>query len=120
MQGVEHLIPERGLLREYIDLSRPLSCAPLQDHLFAGLLVMASALGNRVFVPLGAQRVCPHLWVALLGPSPLLRAAAMGMTRRILGSLAEPPLIKEPASTERIRRALNPDKSRERRPSHLA
>ena len=53
-----------------MNFSRPLSCAPLQYHLFAGLLVMAAALGNRVFVPLGAQRVCPHLWVALFGAIP--------------------------------------------------
>lgn len=84
MQDIERFIPERGILRDYLDFSLPLG-GPPQYHLFVGLLVIASALGNRVYIPLGAQRVCPHLRVALLGPSLLQRAVSIGIARRILG-----------------------------------
>ncbi len=49
--------PEKGLLRDWLEFSRPLSPAPLQYHLFVGIGVIASALGNRVFIPLSRKRV---------------------------------------------------------------
>lgn len=114
MQESEGLIPfeaqgkpEKGLLRDWLEFSLPLSPAPLQYHLFVGLVVMAAALGDRVFIPFGAQRVCTHLWVTLVGPSPLDRASAIGIARRVLGRLEESPLISEPATIKRARRALS-------------
>ena len=42
-------------------------------HVACGLVVLASTVENRVYLPFGGERIYPNLWHLILGPSSFYR-----------------------------------------------
>jgi len=77
--------PERGFLRDYCDYASELTDAPEHYHLFVGLGLLSAVLGRNVYIPFGAQKIFPNLWLILLAPSSVFRkSTCISMGRRIL------------------------------------
>jgi hypothetical protein len=80
--------PESGFLRDYYDYASELTDAPEHYHLFVGHSILSAVLGRNVFIPFGAQKIFPNLWVILLAPSSVFRkSTCIHMGRDILHKL---------------------------------
>ena len=78
-------VPERGLLADYLTYAQPMTDAPLQYHLFTGLVVVSALLGNRVSISFGPQALMPNLYVVLIGRSTFSRkTTSIAIAQRIL------------------------------------
>ena len=71
---LEFALPEQGFLKDYIDYAKEYTDAPEHYHLFAGLTIIATALGNKVwFRGYGNRKAYPNMWLILLAPSSFFR-----------------------------------------------
>lgn len=79
-------IPERGFLKEYVDFASSLTDAPTIFHLFSGLVLLASAVGRKAWVPgFGGRPLYPNLWAILLAPSSTYRkSTAVAIARDLM------------------------------------
>lgn len=72
------LIAPAGFLRHYVDYCTPLSDAPPVGHLAAALVLVAAALGNRVWMRGFAGNVLrPNVWIVFLAPSGARKSSVM-------------------------------------------
>jgi len=55
-------IPETGILRDYFDFASPLTDAPEEFHIIAGITALGAALKNGVYIQFGPQRIYPNIW----------------------------------------------------------
>ena len=65
--------PPDGVLADYRDFWEPTTDAPGVYHVACGLVVLASIVENRVYLPFGGERIYPNLWHLILGPSSFYR-----------------------------------------------
>jgi hypothetical protein len=66
-----------GLLSDYEAYWLPTTDAPRVYHVAAGLVVIAAAVENRVYLPFGGERIYPNLWALVLGPSSFFRKSTV-------------------------------------------
>jgi len=66
---MEALRPPAGFLGDYLDFQEPLSEAPGHLHIFAGLILLSSAIGKKVYYSVGMDRKHTNLWIVINGPS---------------------------------------------------
>lgn len=72
------LIAPSGFLRHYVDYATPLSDAPPVGHLAAALVLVASTLGNRVFMRGFSGNVLrPNVWIVFMAPSGARKSSIM-------------------------------------------
>jgi hypothetical protein len=64
----EHLVPEGGFLRDYIEYTRGTE-PPTVFHFFTGLVAMGSALARNVSFNMGFGHIFPNMCVILVAPS---------------------------------------------------
>lgn len=77
--------PETGFLKDYCEYASKLTDAPEHYHLFVALSIVSTVLGKNVYIPFGAQKIYPNLWVILLAPSSVFRkSTCISMGRSIL------------------------------------
>ena len=58
-----------GALQEYEMYWTPTTDAPREYLIASALVVVATVLANRVYIPWGGDRILGNLWIVLLGPS---------------------------------------------------
>src|SRR3989304_3083624 len=62
-----------SFLKAYTDYASRLTDAPPLFHLWTGIGLLATALGNEAFVWNWGRRICANMWIVLLAPSGVLR-----------------------------------------------
>lgn len=73
------LVAPHGFLRHYVDYCTTLSDAPPVGHLAAALVLVATALGNRVHaLSFAGKYIRPNLWVTFIAPSGARKSSIMG------------------------------------------
>ncbi len=80
------LIPPDGFLHEYVNYMLPLTEAPPQFHLFAGLTMLATVVQQRVYYEVANQRKYTNLWMVLTGPSGCKKSTSINSAMRILAN----------------------------------
>lgn len=79
-----------GALTQYEQYWTPATDAPREYILACGLSVIATAIGNRVYVQFGGDRLFPNDWKVLLGPSSTFRkSTTVKQARRTLARLSD-------------------------------
>ncbi len=77
--------PIGGWLAAYMRAVTPLTSAPIEFHLAAGIAVVAAVLGNRLYVEMWGQRIYPHLWTVVVARSGFMhKSTSMGIAERLL------------------------------------
>lgn len=72
------LVAPHGFIRHYVDYCTTLSDAPPVAHLAAALVLVATALGNRVqALSFGGNYIRPNLWVTFIAPSGARKSSVM-------------------------------------------
>lgn len=73
------LVAPHGFLRHYVDYCSTLSDAPPIGHLTAALVLVATALGNRVYaLSFSGKFIRPNLWAVFIAPSGARKSSIMG------------------------------------------
>jgi hypothetical protein len=62
-------LPTEGWLAEFVKMAIPMTSAPTEFHLAAGLNALGSALGNRVKIRNWGGNIYPNLWTLVVAPS---------------------------------------------------
>jgi hypothetical protein len=106
-----------GALRDYEMLWTPTSDAPRVYHIPCGLVVIATAVENRIYLPFGGDRIYPNLWALILGPSSFFRkTTCISKARKTIGKIYQPhegdtaaagPLLPDEFSREALLRRLS-------------
>lgn len=97
----EVLIPENGLIREYIDIVKEFTDAPILYHLFCSLIILGASMGGRVWIPFGDIRLYPNLYICLLGQSGAFRkSTCINNVRRVLEKFEEELIVPDEFTME--------------------
>lgn len=112
-QQLIELLAPCGFLRHYLDYCTPLSDAPPMGHLAAALILVATALGNRVWMrSFGGNVLRPNMWIVFLAPSGARKSSIMTKAVSFLMRLkgGEDLLLSSKASIEQwfVELAANP------------
>ena len=84
------IIPETGILRDYFDFASPLTDAPEEFHIIAGITALGAALKNAVYIQFGPQRIYPNIWAVLLAPTSFYRkSTVLSIAKKVLTKLDE-------------------------------
>ena len=79
------ILPKEGFLADYVRFAGSCTDAPDIFHVFAGLNVITTALGNKVKMPWGNQSLYTNLWTILIaGSSTQRKTAALNIAEDIL------------------------------------
>ena len=70
---IEKVVPPDSYLSEYMEYASELTDAPAQFHVFSGLSVLSTVIGDRVYIPWGDGRLYPNLWIVMIAPSSIYR-----------------------------------------------
>jgi len=62
-------LPRTGWLAEFVRMAVPMTSAPTEFHLAAGLTAIAAVLGNRVRMRNWNTTIYPHLWTLVVAPT---------------------------------------------------
>jgi hypothetical protein len=96
----KHLIPDRGIIRDWIDLYGPLSEAPDEAHLGAAVATLSATVGWRAHVQWSENAEPATLNVVLEGPSAQARKTTTAETAH---TLAREALQDVPEDERRLR-----------------
>ena len=84
------ITPPRSALALYEQYWLPTTDAPREYLVACGLSTIGTAIGNRIYIPFGGERIYPNLWNVLLGPSSTFRkSTTVKQARRTLARLTE-------------------------------
>lgn len=101
-------LPDEGWLHDYLSAVTPLTDAPVEFHLAAGLSAAAATLGNVRWAESWDQRVYPHLWTVLVAPSSFWRkSTSINSAERLLRDSAPSTLLPSDFSREKFLRILS-------------
>ena len=76
---------QKTFIDYYLDYASPLTDAPKDFHYFTALTIMASVIGNQVYIPFGDSRIYTNIWAVLLAPSSLYRkTTAINIGKKLL------------------------------------
>jgi hypothetical protein len=96
-------LPDDGWLAEYMRAVTPLTDAPPEFHLVAGLCALSTAVGNRLYTESWGQNVFPHLWAVLVAPSSFWRkSTAINQAERMLRAASEGSVYPTDFSREKL------------------
>jgi hypothetical protein len=99
----QKLTPPPGLLRDYCGYMAPLTEAPLQFHLFAGLMMLATIIQQGVHWVIADDIKYLNLWAVLVAPSGAKKSTAISRPRQILANNGFKDLIfPTQITTERL------------------
>jgi hypothetical protein len=88
----EPLVPKRGWLRDYIDLTNGIE-PPTVFHFFAGAVAIGAAMTRNVYFPKGANTIYPNLAVVIVAPSGKCRkTTACNVATSMLQRIGHPVL----------------------------
>jgi hypothetical protein len=103
MKEISKYIPENGFLRDYVQYASQVTDAPAIYHLFNGLIVLATILGNNAYIPFGPLRIYPNLYVLLLGPAAFFRKTySISIARLIIEKVDKELLLPDEFSLEKL------------------
>lgn len=84
------ITPAPSALALYEQHWTPTTDAPREYLIPCGLSTIGTAIGNRIYVPFGGDRIYPNLWNVLLGPSSTFRkSTTVKQVRQTLVRLCE-------------------------------
>ena len=66
-------IIDNGFLKSFVDYAKEQTDSPEKFLLMSGLIALAGAVGNRIWVRAWGQRIFPNIWVLLIAPSGIYR-----------------------------------------------
>ena len=72
-EAVNRFVPSSGFLRTYVEYAYPLTEAPVESHIAAGLVMLSALAGRRVTLPWADDLLYLNVWATLVGPSTLSR-----------------------------------------------
>lgn len=98
---LQRLLPQGGLLRQYIDYTSR-SEAPLAYHVFSFLCGVGSILNRRIWFNMGYYRLYPTLGIIILGPSGIKKTSAANITVDILSKLGLVKVYSEKLTPEAL------------------
>jgi hypothetical protein len=100
-------LPEHGWLAEYVLAHLPLTDAPVEFHVAAGLSLISTALGNRVARQVRGKPMFPHTWAVVVAPSGRWRKShANGLADTIAARSMPGCFLPNAFSTEGLIAAL--------------
>jgi len=105
---LEGILPQSGLLRQYIDYTSR-SEAPLAYHVFSFLCAVGSVLNRRIWFDMGYYRLYPTLGVIILGPSGIKKTSAANIAVDILQKLGLVKIYSEKLTPEALIDAMKGD-----------
>lgn len=92
-----------GYLRAYVGWASDQTDAPRLFHVGAGLLGIATSLGNRVWCHSWGNDIYPNLWLCLLAPSGFYRkSTSISYTSKILKQIDPGMLLPRDFSREKL------------------
>lgn len=78
-------LPEDGFLGDYVRYCVPLTSAPPEFHLAAGLSVLGAALGNRICDERWGQRFYPSIWIVIVAASSFMKkSTSLNLAERLM------------------------------------
>ena len=77
-------MPPPGFLRSYIEYMLPMTEAPMLYHLFAGLTILATLVGPKIYYVIADKRKFCNLWIILIGPSGCKKSTCIDNSRQML------------------------------------
>lgn len=98
---LERILPQSGLLRQYIDYTSR-SEAPLAYHVFSFLCAVGSVLNRRIWFDMGYYRLYPTLGIIILGPSGIKKTSAANIAVDILQKLGLVKIYSEKLTPEAL------------------
>ncbi|HVA76150.1 MAG TPA: DUF3987 domain-containing protein [Acidimicrobiales bacterium] len=94
-------LPTDGWLAEYIRAAVPLTAAPPEFHLAAGISVISAVLGNRVFIESWGQRIYPNTWMVIVAQSGFMnKSTSINLARNLVSDAGLDPFYPEETSRE--------------------
>lgn len=90
-------------LQKYVEFASEVTDAPVQYHNIIALAVLATALGNNVYLERGNKKIYPNMWVIILGPSSAFRkSTVLSIGKDLLRRVCENTLLPEEFSQEKL------------------
>ncbi len=104
----DSLLPPRTYLDSYVKFASELTDAPREFHLTAGLVSIAAALGNTIYINAWGQHVYPNLWMLMLAPSGFYRkSTAINIGLRVLYGKCEDVVMPNDFTREKLIECLD-------------
>jgi len=89
-QSIDHLIPEKGFIREYIDYASEMTDAPIRFHLMGAFHTISSLLRNKLKIEFGAYTLKPNIYsVCLAKSSQFRKSTVLNISKKILQQFEE-------------------------------
>jgi hypothetical protein len=84
--SVANLLPSTGFLRSYVEHAYPLSEAPAEAHLIAGIVATSALIGKKVVIaPWADGSLYLNVWAVIVGQSTLARkSTTVGLAEKII------------------------------------
>jgi len=97
-------IADCGFLRSYVSYASGATEAPRLFHLGVGLVLLGTAMGNRVRIPaFGYAPMYPNLWLVLIAPTGIFyKSTSIGIGVRLLTSANEDRLLPDQFTPEAL------------------
>ena len=108
---VDAALPQTGFLREYVqNYAIRVSDAPEEMALGAALVTVGTLMMKHVYMPWGANRLAPNLWVLVIGPSTFVRkSTTVNMPIDLLAKVARNRVGPNQMTVEGIVQHLHQD-----------
>ena len=84
--SLDTYLPPEGLLRDYLMYMLPMTEAPPQYHVFAGLMMLATVIEQKAYFVIADERKYLNLWAVLVGPSGCKKSTSINKARQILAN----------------------------------
>lgn len=79
------LLPDRGLLHDYVRYQLPCSDCPVIYHVASALVMAGHLLNRKVSLRYGQSEILPNIWAGILGESSVShKSYAIGATKKLL------------------------------------
>ena len=84
-QDINNLIPENGLIKEYVNYASILTDAPKRFHLMGAFQIISALLRNKVRIEFGAYTLKPNIYAICLAKSSQFRkSTALNIVKNII------------------------------------
>ena len=104
---IEKVVPPDSYLSEYMEYASELTDAPAQFHVFSGLSVLSTVIGNSVYIPWGDGKLSPNLWIVMIAPSSIYRkTTAIRIGCNLIRHIDETKVFPDEFSPESILHVL--------------
>jgi len=108
---LEKAIPDRGFLRDYIDIFSEITDTPKAFLFWGAMTTLATVLGKGVFVDWDIRRLYPNIWCVFLAPSGFRKGTGIDIPVKLLWGVDKDLLLPSIGSEEGLTKALSISKT---------